>query len=376
MTEPALDEELRGRLSKLAKEGAPELDELARRRVLSAVRREAASGPPWWRTPLLAVAAAAAAALIFFLFARQDASTPDGPDEPPTARRDCDAWAPAAGEGLGPRGSYQVDGELSVAAPDGCTTELTLARGVVDVHARDLGGGVLRVLAGPAVVEVRGTRFAVSHDASRVAVSVTEGHVVVSVGEEPEVHLRAGDSWERRAEESAGVESGVGALIAEVGVDRPLGPNEPAAETPPEPRSEARPRRPEPSRADRVEEEPAAPTAAQELARAEELWRRGERAEARQIFRQVGSGAGSIAEAAWVRLARLELRAGDARAARVAAQTQRRRFASGRLAAEALYLIFQASERLGDEASARAAREELLRRFGDSPQARSVGSAE
>ncbi|MCA9606361.1 MAG: tetratricopeptide repeat protein, partial [Myxococcales bacterium] len=78
----------------------------------------------------------------------------------------------------------------------------------------------------------------------------------------------------------------------------------------------------------------------------------------------------------WIRLARLELRAGEPARARTAVETQRRRFPRSRLAAEALYLAAEAARRSGDEAAARAAVRELLETHPDSPQARAAQDLE
>lgn len=415
MAEHELDEALRGRLRALADGASPTLDELARRRVIAAVREEAGAArvesglakladdasptlddaarsrviaatlaeaglaegeraqaparPSRWRIGVAAgaVLAAAAAALLVFW-----------PSEPtpsePTAQA-CAAWEPA-GESLAQRGSATGEGDFTVRAPDGCTTEILLEAGRVDVHARDLGDGVLRVLAGPATVEVWGTRFTVDRSASAVAVSVTEGHVVVTVGDEPAVHLRGGDSWERRlvvaSAQSAPAQDAVALVADEAPTPEAAAPEAiaqvvPAASPVPAPR-----RRVERSAPPPTAEPPL--TTGQRFARAERLWREGERDQARALFREVGAGRGRTAEAAWVRLARLELNAGDPGAARRAAEAHQRRFRSGRLGAEALYLIVQSSQRLGDGAGEARAAQRLRTRYPRSPQAEALAS--
>jgi hypothetical protein len=91
----------------------------------------------------------------------------------------------------------------------------------------------------------------------------------------------------------------------------------------------------------------------------------------------VGDGSGAVAEAAWVRLARLELRGGDARRALGALAQREERFASGRLGAEALFLEADAHGRLGQNEARGRTVEELQRSHPGSPQARAVaGEAE
>jgi hypothetical protein len=110
------------------------------------------------------------------------------------------------------------------------------------------------------------------------------------------------------------------------------------------------------------------------LARAEALWRDRDLPTARRLFRQVGHGDGAVAEAAWVRLSRLELRGGAPREALAALDSRARRFPSGRLEPEALYLEADAHRRLGDEESRARAVDALRSRYPDSPQARAVES--
>jgi len=95
-------------------------------------------------------------------------------------------------------------GRGRVEAADPCVTNVVVADGHVDVRADDLGGGVLRVQAGPVHVEVSrtppkvGAEFSVTRDRSRVRVAVTEGHVVVtSSGDDREIRLAAGERWSR-----------------------------------------------------------------------------------------------------------------------------------------------------------------------------------
>ncbi|MEZ4336385.1 MAG: tetratricopeptide repeat protein [Sandaracinaceae bacterium] len=363
--DPSDDLDLRGRLAALADEGAPRLDDLARARVLDRVERE---GPRLLRqrrfgwiagTALLAAAAAA----VLFVALRSREPVASGPA--------CEGWLPAtaalrAGRlDLGRRGLARVEGDVSLSAPDGCTTELTLEGGSVDVRADDLGGGTLRVLADDVTVEVWGTRFTVTRDADEVSVDVAEGHVVVRASSEREIHLRVGERWSRGAPRA---EASPSTLVAEEVPDLAAEPALPEATT-----EEA-----SPAVAPVVETPAPRPRIDDRalLAEAERRWREDDRDGARAIFQRVGAGRGHLAEAAWIRLARLELRAGEPARARTAVETQRRRFPRSRLAAEALYLAAEAARRSGDEAAARAAVRELLETHPDSPQARAAQDLE
>lgn len=353
-------EAVRDRLQDLAEEGAPELDEAARGRILDRVEREgpALARPRRARYALVAIPLMAAAAALLLWVAT--------PRQPETPRASCASWSPAEGApvdgrlSLGRRGAATVDGELSMRAPDGCTTELALGAGRVSVHARELGGGTLRVRAGEVTVEVRGTRFSVQRDGDHVAVQVDEGHVVVRAPEAREIHLHGGERWARGQElAAAGAEppepepaaSTVDETVEEIDVPGDAPVAEPAAERSAPPRaSEAR----------------------ELLIAAEARWRAGERDRARALFRRVGSGRGTLAEAAWIRLARLELSGGDPERAVRAVRAQRRRFPRSRFGAEALWLEADAERRRGRTQAMEAALERLRRDHPDSPQARAA----
>ena len=131
----------------------------------------------------------------------------------------CQSWAPTpspdrdgvfrfgprgAVTALGPRGAVTTYGRGRIEAADPCVTNVVVAADRVDVRADDLGGGVLRVQAGPVYVEVSrtppdlGAEFSVTRDGPRVLVAVTKGHVVVtSSGDDREIRLAAGERWSR-----------------------------------------------------------------------------------------------------------------------------------------------------------------------------------
>ncbi len=131
----------------------------------------------------------------------------------------CQSWAPTpsperdgvlrfgprgAVTTLGPRGAVTSYGRGRVEAADPCVTNVVVADDAVHVRTDDLGGGVLRVQAGPVHVEAsqtppkEGTEFSVTRDGPRVLVAVTKGHVVVTnSGDEREIRLAAGERWSR-----------------------------------------------------------------------------------------------------------------------------------------------------------------------------------
>ncbi len=395
-------EELRDRLQDLAEEGAPRLDDAARARILDRVELE---GPALarrrrgGRVALLAIPLAAAAALVLWVAAASEPSAP-------RAARVCESWSPAEGiarDGrlaLGQRGVATVEGDLSMRAPDGCMTELELASGRVSVHARDLGQGALRVRAGEVTVEVRGTRFTVVRAGDHVEVHVDEGHVVVRAPEEREIHLYAGERWTRGQRLAAGplerspVEpasddeaasdeavsddeaASAEAVSDEVAsdTDDETATDEATATRIDEPTSVAARGRARPARETSTHGETDDPRAL--LATAEARWRAGEHERARGLFRHVGAGRGSLAEAAWIRLARLELRGGDPERAVRAVRAQRRRFPRSRFGAEALWIEADAERRRGRARAMEAALEQLRRLYPDSPQARAAASLE
>ena len=401
-------EELRDRLQDLAEEGAPRLDDAARARILDRVELE---GPALarrrrgGRVALLAIPLAAAAALVLWVAAASEPSAP-------RAARVCESWSPAEGiarDGrlaLGQRGVATVEGDLSMRAPDGCMTELELASGRVSVHARDLGQGALRVRAGEVTVEVRGTRFTVVRAGDHVEVHVDEGHVVVRAPEEREIHLYAGERWTRgqrlaagplerspvepASDDEAASDEAVSedeAVSDEAASDEAVSDDETASDTDDEtatdeatatridePTSVAARGRARPARETSTHGETDDPRAL--LATAEARWRAGEHERARGLFRRVGAGRGSLAEAAWIRLARLELRGGDPERAVRAVRAQRRRFPRSRFGAEALWIEADAERRRGHARAMEAALEQLRRLYPDSPQARAAASLE
>lgn len=103
--------------------------------------------------------------------------------------------------------------------------------------------------------------------------------------------------------------------------------------------------------------------------RAEAARASGDLATARRLYREAGAASGPTAEAAWLALARLELRSGAAAQARVALDERRRRFGDGRFGAETAWIGVRAARAAGDHARARREAQELIRQFPRSAQA-------
>lgn len=266
------------------------------------------------------------------------------------------------------------DARVHVDASARCASTLSLVTGHVDVWARSLEGGALDVRVGDVRVSVRGTRFRVAQEDGAIEVHVAEGTVAVYRAEARVAVLRANQSL-RLADDvltipmPTDVRADLAALLAEdVGTTAQALPatlpNEAAAAANDAP--QGAPTSPTPG------EVTPAPSSDALVLEAERAQREGRLDEARTLFTRAGRGSTATAEAAWIRLARLELRAGRPRDARAAIANHDRRFRSGRLAAEALYVDSVASRALGDARAAEQAERTLLERFPESPQAARV----
>lgn len=245
------------------------------------------------------------------------------------------------------------DARVAVVEASGCALRLRLDEGAVTVHARDLGGGTLQVETPDALVTVHGTIFRVSLE-PEAAVSVAEGRVSVRT-EDGEVFLDGGASWR-----DGRVVSADGATLRAEVEAWSAAPEVVAASRP-------RPRR----RAPDVAPTPEAQDPDTLAIRAEAARRQGDLATARELYRQAGAGRGPTSEGAWIRLARMELDAGDPRAAR-RALTSRARFGEGVFGAEAGWLLVQVREAAGDTSGAVAAARRVLARHAGTPQARAA----
>jgi hypothetical protein len=237
-------------------------------------------------------------------------------------------------------------------AEDACRLRVRLSAGRVSVHAKDLGGGELRVTTPGGDVLVHGTTFAVAHDASGLTVDVEEGRVSVArAGRELASALRGG----QRLRLAVGGEPVIAALPASARdallralSDRAMDEGEAA-----------------PGRATSARE----PASAEQLVReATALWKRGEQEQARARFRQAGELRGATAEAAWLALARRELEVGRAAAAKAALAARAVRFGDGDLAGEAAGIAFRIALQSADAAQIRPLAERLQQRYADTPQ--------
>jgi len=322
--------------------------------------------------------AAAAAAMVFVLPSNDSGAVAlSGAPRCASMSRPAAQGSLAAGERFSldsrARISLGPDSAATFTTTSACSTTIALERGTVDVWAKDLAGGELRVESGDVAVLVHGTIFRVTRGANATSVEVDEGLVevrpstrastMVHAGRAVDVIGAAAHPRELDPAERARVHAIREEVVAFVnGGDSTDGSNV-AAElvttgsvTPPvNPQLEPRPT-----------------TAAELLAAAETAYREGRTDEARQLFHQAGALRGADAEAAWLRLGRLEERAGRSADAAAALEEHRRRFPRGRLAAEALFLEARERRVLGQEALAVSLESRLLDEYPSSPQAARV----
>ena len=190
---------MRGRLHDLAgADGSSLLDEAAQERILALVREE---GPRIVRAAKRRrflvgasgfAAVAAAAAVLFAMRHPAEVSTEKvaSGNAPVCASRVVPASAKAGFVG-GASGAELDLGSVAFAASmpgtsvhleeaSPCRTIIALDSGTVAVHAKDLGGGELRVRTSRGDVVVHGTIFAVTRDETSLAVEVVVGNVSVT----------------------------------------------------------------------------------------------------------------------------------------------------------------------------------------------------
>ncbi|HVU02192.1 MAG TPA: FecR domain-containing protein [Polyangiaceae bacterium] len=414
-----LDESLRRRVGEIARQGEPALSAAARERIFAHVAEE---GPRLVRRarfartatfaagPLLAVAAAA----MVFLRHPAPVTSPTAHKLPLVAPRAAACATRGVPERVGFVASERdqkldlsslafavadtgTEAQLTELAP--CRTVISLGTGRVTVHAKDLGGGELRVVARDGVVTVHGTVFSVEQTNDSLTVEVAEGRVgvkerdgdhEVSAGHRlvvSPVGIAEGDIGAERAralrrtvgvpevfgldtlprvDEATSARPAAGAVPhAGVGAGARLAQREASPEVAEDP-------------APALSETPEVPTVAAAapaappadlLAQAEVARRAGDFAGARALYRKASDGHGPTAEAACVALARMELSLGHGGAALEATKQRRARFGEGTLAPEALWIDVRAYRQQGDPARAKALAEELARRFPSSPQA-------
>lgn len=373
------DEDLRAQLRDAARRAEPERDvgaDAARARALAQAMAHEMARARLLRRAGIALGFAMAAGVALAIGLRPDraptAPIAEVPPPPPgcaarPTRPDATRALDGAGRhDFGARFRVQTSEttRVHVDAASPCEAVLTLAQGHVDVFARALEGGTLRVRAGRVEAEVHGTRFRVALAEDAVDVHVSEGHVRVRDRGRVVAELHAGESVHVDANGAA-----TGTLTDDV--RRAL--ESLVAETPPETAvaPTTAPEVPAPPRATTTDAGAAPPSDALVL-EAERAQREGRLDDARALFRRAGASSTAIGEAAWIRLARLELRAGRPAEARAAIREHDRRFRSGRLAAEALFVDAQAARAVGQLDAANAAERVLLERFPDSPQAARV----
>ncbi len=249
-----------------------------------------------------------------------------------------------------------------------CRTVIELESGRVSVHARDLGGGQLIVRSGDTEVSVRGTIFAVDRALGDITVDVAEGRVVVRRATTDPVEVEAGSRLELDsdivAETSLDIQAEANLLEQVVPLDLELA----ELDAPSAPQSGAESKR-APAPASRVAASKKVEKPGELLRRAEALRQSGNAEGARRLYRQVGSGSGPTAEAAWLALARMELASGNPAGARDATKQRAARFGSGSLGPEALWISVRSNRQAGKTKSAKRAARVLIQRWPDSPQA-------
>jgi hypothetical protein len=419
---PEGDEGLRRRMSDLADVDEGGLDDAARERIFSMLRTE---GPALVRsgrrrralvTASAVTLAAAAAAALFVVRHRGD----DGAERASVGARSGEAAlactsravAPSAAAGfvIGTSGARLDLGAVAVATSSPgaairleeaspCRTLIALESGTVAVHAKDLGGGELRVRTKRGDVVVHGTIFAVTEDAASLEVEVVVGNVTV-IDRNDSHSVTTG---QRLLLSAVGAAQGSlasdreRALRAALGVPEVIGlealpsthPASAGTSTPPvvPPQTAAlrasspvarveEPAKGNPPVPDvKLETDDATPPVAASapaqdpLALAERARRAGDYAQARELYHRAAEGSGVTAEAAWVALARMELSLGHATQALQATKRRQERFGRGTLGPEALWIDVRSYRQTGDVSKARDLANHLVEQWPSSPQA-------
>ncbi len=261
---------------------------------------------------------------------------------------------------------------LSIVESEPCLTRLALTEGTLTLQARELGGGAVLVDTPHGQVRAEGTFLRIVTLASSTTIGVVEGEAVM-----------------RSLKGAENVGAGRAITIGRTGIERSalsgderttlLSTFNESADTvvdvkdaDSKPSSTVRgPRTPRPrarNSGDGAIARPAVSSTAL-LAEADTLWRKGDHEAARRAFRTAAEDKGPMGEAAWVRLARLELSGGSHKRALSALKARRSRVGGGMLGAEALWLEAQALEGAGHRVDARKAAEILIRDYPKSPQA-------
>jgi hypothetical protein len=418
----------RSKLDELARSEDRGLDEAARQRILSTIHDKGGRTVVRARRVRQAthMAAFAAVAVLFVGVSRYVmVPQPPGLEGPETFAKaaECESWgldrsganaefeSHARGEVLEMSQRATIWAEegtrTAVLANEPCKLIVALDHGRVVVHAKDLGGGELRVQTREGDVVVHGTIFAVESFSEAIEVDVAEGLVEVGAGDENETLVRPGErvrrsrkkNEKRKMSEEAVLEMldrvrAPVAKAADTEQDEPSPVEEiPISETEVEteentplspPKRVVRRRRrarpaprvpsptpkiPEPAEpvAPEVRDPVEAPSLGRLLAQAEKLRRAGDITGAREAFRKAGQYPDRDARNAWVGLARLELGQGRISATRAALREYHRR-GGGVLEPEALWIGVRAEEKAGNTNEAKRLAEELVRDHEDTPQ--------
>jgi len=291
-------------------------------------------------------ALAAAAAVVFMLQSRQIETRTLLPAPPASWESDTQP-TPAFEEDLG-RSSIQAGPRIRAVTP---------------------GGGNAWTDSPHGRVHTTGTVMRIASLASTTSISVVEGEVVMRTLEGAE-RVGAGHTVtvgragiERHALSGQDPKNVTGTVdTSPNAVQEPV--HDSGAKPKPATRAHRRPLMPR-ATAKRASQVPAATL----LTQAETLWQKGDRDAARLAFRAAAHDSGPIGEAAWVRLARLELSSGSSEQALQALKARKGRADSGTLGAEALWLEAQALGRAGRRIEAVKAAEKLLRDYSSAPQA-------
>lgn len=364
-----LDPRLRETLRRLAEadpvKSRPELEA----RLSRALADEASRTPHSRRVPRVAIAAAAcmaAAAAVIALWPlaenpKSPAATGPAPGcaLPTEVSIQPDPWGgPTLDLGRFGRVRAAPGSALSVASSSACLLSLQLAQGELAADLTKLSPARLEVRTPQGTVIVRGTQFSVRSD-DALEVVLISGRVEI---EDQGTHVLLPDQVYARRQGRREVR---GARAAEKEhVARLLRPAAAAA---------------------RVVDEPSVPDAGAEaaasgrarasassselLARAEAARQKGLLSRARSHYAAASAHSDPDAEVALLRWVRLELAERDFAAAAQLLEKHARRFAHGKLRAEAAWLGVVVKEDRGDHARAQEAGRAFLRRFPDAPQA-------
>jgi hypothetical protein len=413
-----LDEGFRRRFGELGDDGQSSLDEAARERIFERVRVEGpalvarAKRRRTWNMVSVVAAAAAVAAGVAVLRHPQSGA-PGAKSASGNAALVCASRAPAESAQGFVQGTEGARLDLGVTAlavtskgstvrlaeASACRTIIELDSGSIAVHAKDLGGGELRVHSPEGDVIVHGTIFSVTEDERGLSVEVVVGNVTVTSRDDvhsvttghrlllSKVGAAEGPltaERERAVREALGVPAVVGLeALPPTAAAVPAAPV-PGAPAPrvamQAPRTEEATKSAAPMPVPEVQletEEPpsaAAPPAppADLLAMAEKSRRAGDYTQARDLYRRAAVGANVTAEAAWVALARMELSLGHAAQALEATKRRQERFGRGTLSPEALWIDVRSYRQMGDLARARELAGKLVDQWPGSPQARAA----